>query len=193
MLKTKQISKNVVKIESDANCYIVEKSIIIDTSRRELKGDLLKEIKKKIDPEKIRKVIFTHLHYDHTGCFDLFPNAQFFASPSAVQADARLRLKCILNKNIFDIFNIKLNDITKDKSLSTKFQITLTPGHCVSCLVLYYEKDNILFTGDTYFDQNSIGRVDLPSSEPEKMNLSLKKVHDLISIYDPIIAPGHDY
>lgn len=29
------------------------------------------------DPAKIEDVIITHLHYDHTGNFDLFPNARF--------------------------------------------------------------------------------------------------------------------
>ena len=30
-----------------------------------------------VEPEAVRDVIVTHLHYDHTGNFDLFPNARF--------------------------------------------------------------------------------------------------------------------
>lgn len=30
-----------------------------------------------VDPAAIRDVVITHMHYDHAGCIDDFPNAQF--------------------------------------------------------------------------------------------------------------------
>ncbi len=32
-----------------------------------------------VDVEQVEKVILTHFHWDHAGCVDLFPKAQFFA------------------------------------------------------------------------------------------------------------------
>ncbi len=38
-----------------------------------------------IDPEKVRTVIHTHLHYDHSGNNKLFPNAHFFVQRTELQ------------------------------------------------------------------------------------------------------------
>jgi glyoxylase-like metal-dependent hydrolase (beta-lactamase superfamily II) len=38
-------------------------------------GRMLQQLE--IDPAEVRTVILTHLHYDHAGCLDLFPNAKF--------------------------------------------------------------------------------------------------------------------
>lgn len=38
-------------------------------------GDCLREFG--IDPASVDTVVVTHLHYDHAGCLDRFPNAQF--------------------------------------------------------------------------------------------------------------------
>jgi len=187
-LETIKLSPNVIKIISDSNCYIVEGSIIIDTSSNSLKKEVLEAIKKHTNLSNIKKVIFTHLHYDHIGNADLFPNAKFYAS-----SDARKDNSFILDPLTLSKFNIELNDVEQDKELKDEFDITKTPGHCKSCIILYYKKDNVLFTGDTYFHESSMGRTDLPTSEPEKMEKSQEIVHELIEKYKPIIAPGHNY
>jgi len=195
MFQIIELSKNVKKIVSDSDCYIIEESIVIDTSRRELKEELLTAIKSIINPDKIKKVIFTHLHYDHIGNFDLFKNAEFFASKNAVEAVQNHNTKSgfILDPYMTDKFDIPLKNIEEDKELKNIFEITKTPGHCESCIILYYKKDNILFTGDTYFREGSIGRTDLPTSTPQQMQQSQDIVHELIKEHNPIIAPGHDY
>ncbi len=68
------------------------------------------------------------------------------------------------------------------------FQIIKTPGHTSGSVCILYK--NILFSGDTLFNKEQIGRTDLPTSEPSKLQESLKK----ISYLDfKILAPGHDY
>lgn len=192
MLETIKLSKNVVKIISDSNCYIVENKILIDTSSKQYSNELKKTIESIIPLSKIKKVIFTHLHYDHVGNFDLFPNAEFFANIDDEDFAAN-KLSYILDPYTAEKLNIKINNITENKELNAIFKIMKTPGHCKSCIVLHYEKDNIFFTGDTYFHEHSHGRVDLPTSEPEKIKHSLKKVQELIEKHNPKIAPGHDY
>jgi len=193
MLKSRKISENVIKIVSDSNCYIVEERIVIDTSQAALKEDLLNAIKQTTDPKNIKKVIFTHLHYDHIGNADLFPNAEFFACGEEIKLFNKNKVKYILDPTTSQKLNIELKEIEQDNGITEKFDIFRTPGHCSSCIVLHYKKDNVLFTGDTYFHEGCFGRVDLPTSEPEKMETSLKKVNQLIDELDPTIAPGHDY
>ena len=38
-----------------------------------------------LDPEAVGKVVLTHLHFDHTGRNDLFPNARFYVQRSELQ------------------------------------------------------------------------------------------------------------
>ena len=38
-----------------------------------------------IDPADVQTVVLTHLHYDHAGCLDLFPNATFVVQSAEVQ------------------------------------------------------------------------------------------------------------
>lgn len=195
MLPIEKLSDNVVKIISDSNCYIIENKYIIDTSKSELRADLLNTLNSLLDINKIEKVIFTHLHYDHISCFDLFPNAKFYANKKACESmkNSKVKSDMILREKIATNFNVELIDIETCNKLTEKFEITNTPGHSSSCIVLYYHKDNILFSGDMYFYEGCYGRTDLPTSEPMKMKESVKKTLEIIKKYNPIIAPGHDY
>ena len=195
MLKTKKLSNNVIKIVSDCNCYIVEGNILIDTSRKVFKDDLMQTIESIIPLASIKKVIFTHFHYDHTGNFNLFPNAEFYGSNKAIPLleSIETKTRLILDPEEAAKFNIKVKNISEDEKLKVLFDIMETPGHNISCICLYYKKDNVFFTGDTYFSEGCFGRTDLPYSEPEKMPESLNKVKEIMDKHSPIIAPGHDY
>lgn len=68
-----------------------------------------------------------------------------------------------------------------------KFTVINTPGHSWDSKTFYFEKENIMFTGDFIFN-GSIGRTDIGGSEKD-MFKSLKmimKYPDDIKIY-----PGH--
>ncbi|MFT4304292.1 MAG: MBL fold metallo-hydrolase [Candidatus Woesearchaeota archaeon] len=194
MLPTIKLTDNVIKVLIDPCVYIIiDEKIVIDTSQYEYKKELKETINKFVPIQDIKFIILTHLHYDHLGNINLFPNAQFFASPEITNISKEKLIDYILNKQIVSKFNIKLNDITKNNKLKKLFEIYQTPGHCKSCITFYYKKENILFTGDTYFNKDCFGRTDLPTSEPETMQKSLNIINQLIKKYNPIIAPGHDY
>jgi glyoxylase-like metal-dependent hydrolase (beta-lactamase superfamily II) len=63
-----------------------------------------------------------------------------------------------------------------------------TPGHAKGAICLYEEEKKILFSGDTVFPDMGIPRTDLPSSEPDKLESSYRKLEtlDIKTIY-----PGH--
>lgn len=70
------------------------------------------------------------------------------------------------------------------------FQMIPTPGHKEDSVCFYFEKEKVLFTGDTLF-QESIGRTDLPGGDMPTLIRSLeilKKLPDDTQVY-----PGHGY
>jgi len=192
MLDIVKISDNVIKIPSDSNCYIVEKSILIDTSGRGHKKEIAETVASIVPLDKIKAVIFTHLHYDHIGNFDLFKNAKFYCSGDIIADFNGNKNDFVLNLNVANMFNVKLLPVNIP-NINSIFDIIATPGHCSSSIILHYKKDNVLFTGDTYFYEGCYGRIDLPSSVPDEMHKSINKVKDLIKRFNPTICPGHDY
>jgi len=183
----KRIADNVYKIVADSNIYFLdlEEKIIIDAGNRLYHEKVKAEIAELIDPKKINKVIFTHLHYDHIGNFDLFENARFFASKEAVESLKKDPFGTILNQEMVSKFKVKLSAIKDSKML----KVFHTPGHTSGSICLFLKEQGILFTGDTLF-HTSHGRLDLPTSVPEKMQASLELIQ---SIPFKILCPGHDY
>lgn len=83
------------------------------------------------------------------------------------------------NARIYDSNNI--DQLPKELNL----QVHKVPGHTKDSLAFLY--DSVLFSGDTLF-KNGIGRTDLPESQPEKMQESLKKLE---SLNYKVLCPGH--
>ena len=175
-----KISENVYKINAGSNVYYLEKEkVLIDTGIEEY----YETLKSEIDCDSIKMVIFTHLHYDHIGNFELFKNAKFYASKKEIEFFEKNPFGAILDKNLVKWFKVKLNDVSTLKI----FKIIETPGHTGGSICLLYK--DVLFTGDTLFDCGC-GRVDLPSSEPSLMKESLEKIKKIKYKY---FCPGHDY
>ena len=63
-----------------------------------------------------------------------------------------------------------------------------TPGHKEDCVCYYLPKENIIFTGDTLF-QESIGRTDLPGGDMHELILSLRKL--IVLPEETKVYPGH--
>lgn len=186
----KKVSDNILKSNNDSNIYYIKDlNIVIDAGNRLFLSQFEKDLKEILDFDKIEVVILTHLHYDHIGCFDLFPNAKFYASCDAIEILKKNRFGCILDSEISDLFDVKLHDVKK-LNLPNYYEFIPTPGHCISCLSIYNKKDKVLFSGDTLFFNDMCGRSDLPTSNSEDLEISLKKLEELD--YE-ILCPGHDY
>ena len=178
-----KIIDKVYKISLDGNVYFLDlnKKIVIDTSSS-TNRDL---IEKELNCDAIDIVIFTHLHYDHIGNWDLFKNAKFYASDSEIDFFSKVRLGTVLDAKTLKNFKVKLNKLS---TLNLDYlQVINTPGHTIGSICLLYK--NVLFSGDTLFDTCS-GRIDLPSSMPKEMKKSLAL---LKKIKYSILCPGHDY
>lgn len=146
---------------------IKNKNILVDTSSLWNKKALLEDLNElKISPEDVDIIILTHNHYDHLGGIVLFPNAKVYGS------------KKDFGKNILNPKRLKIGGL----------KIIETPGHSKGGICILYKK--ILFSGDTLFHRNTLGRTDLPGSSEEDMQKSLKK---LSKIKYKTLCPGHGY
>ncbi len=189
-VKIEKVAEGMYKFAASSNCYLIEldEHIMIDCGHARDKEDLKKAIEEVVSIEKIGKVIFTHLHYDHVGNFELFANAKLFASKAAIESLKWDAYKTVLEKNIAEkLQKIELNPIENIGNIEN-LEVIETPGHTIGSICLWYERERILFSGDTVF-HTAYGRVDLPTSNPEEMRKSLKKIGELDVRK---LCPGHE-
>ena len=133
---------------------------------------------------KIKKIILTHSHYDHTQKADELAsktNAEVYFH----EDDYNEIKKSVKNPNI-KIHKLKNNDEIKVGKINIK--VIHTPGHSPGAICLLFE--NKLVTGDTLF-VNAVGRTDLAGGDTTKLFESLQKLKKLSD--DVEIYPGHDY
>lgn len=191
----KQISEDVWKFYFNnlgSNCYLVKiagKKILIDTSSTENRNDLVKDLSEIFIKQKdISAILLTHMHYDHIGNLLIFKNAKAYASKKEILDFCKDYTSAILAEILetrAELIKSMLCPISEFKNES--FRIIETPGHTRGSIAFYMPKEKILFSGDTLFD-DGIGRVDLPTSQPEKMSDSLRKLKNLGY---KILCPGH--
>jgi glyoxylase-like metal-dependent hydrolase (beta-lactamase superfamily II) len=179
----------------EVNCYIVldEKSkegIVIDP------GAEGRRIVRIIEGESIilKYIINTHGHVDHIGANRDLKNAFPDALLAIGEFDLPL-LRNAMNSYIAMMVGAKESPepdlLLKEGDIIEFGECTLkvihTPGHTPGSICLLTE--GIVFTGDTLF-AGSIGRVDLPMSQPEKLIPSIKEKL-MILPDDTVVLPGH--
>ncbi len=171
------------------NVYFLDfdKKVIIDTGYRKDRHLIDQFLGKLVDFKKVDIVIFTHLHYDHIGNFDLFPNAEFYASQQEIDDFRKNQYDSILNDDMVSKFKVELKPLTDEIA---GLEVIPSPGHTRGSICLWYKPDRVLFTGDTLFFSKNMGRTDLPNSAPKEINKSIMK---LIPYNFRVLAPGHDY
>lgn len=178
----------IYRFDIGSNVYLLnlDEPVVIDTGERSHRDQLMKSFAEVLPFDKVKKVIFTHLHYDHIGNFDLFRNAKFYASAKEIEEFRHFPIGTVLDESLAKEFAVKLNPI---KNFGP-FEIIEVPGHTAGSICVLYKPEGILFSGDTFFKKGVYGRTDLPTSAPDKLDESLKKISKLKA---RIICPGHDY
>ncbi len=106
-----QIAPQVWKIKSFSNVYLIEgeENIVIDTSARVNIGKVEKALGNKLD--SVTKVIFTHFHHDHIGNFNLFKNAEFYASQAEIDSHHKNPFDAILDEQIVKEFGVTVKPV----------------------------------------------------------------------------------
>jgi glyoxylase-like metal-dependent hydrolase (beta-lactamase superfamily II) len=178
------------------NCYIVysddtKKAVIIDPaadSRR-----ITEEVSLLgVTPEAI---LLTHGHFDHMLAAESLKNG--YQIPICVhKADAELvkhpDLNCsqqFLHMSYGISADEELEDGQELRFLDGAFTVLSTPGHTEGSCCYYAKKDNILFSGDTLF-QESVGRTDLPTGSAAKLVNSIREKLFVLP-EDTLVLSGH--
>ncbi len=171
-----------------SNCYIVyqnQKALIIDPGYESL--DVLNFIKD--NNLEVVSIYATHGHIDHVGGIkqlkDLFKGKTYaplkdkiwFIDPPYNQ----LGYNIPIDEYVGEGDQIIIDDIV--------FDIYDTPGHSKGGTVLYNDKYQICFSGDTIF-YSTIGRTDLPFGDFEEIKKSILKLYNLFP-NETKLYPGH--
>jgi len=129
----------------------------------------------------LKRVLNTHLHLDHQ-----FGNKFLFdtygIAPEACIEDEFLLDNVVAQARSYGFpvteeaqplgaYIIENQEITFGNS---SFKAIHAPGHSPGSMVLYSEKDGVMFAGDVLF-QGSIGRTDLPKGDYASLILAITK------------------
>lgn len=209
-----QIRKNIYQLSGGSwgllgNVYLVKYSegyVMIDAGNPAALDSIRENLKYwEIDPNKITHLLLTHGHDDHTGTAKYFKE-EYDVKIVIGQEDAQMlqagnlgeESPCtshIMPPTTADIL------ISEDCSLvigDLNFKVLKTPGHTVGSLVylVKIEKENILFSGDTFYVEGNQGESALTgwkgdlTYDAKKLGESLRKIY--LSKYEiDLILSGH--
>lgn len=130
----------------------------------------------------LKYIILTHGHGDHieglNALAEKYPEAKVYIGTE--EKDFLYNSELSLSDRIFgEYFRFKgeLNLVSEGDYVGD-FKVISTPGHTIGSKCFYYEKENILISGDTMF-RRSYGRYDLPTGDMYALMDSLKKLSKL--------------
>ena len=177
------------------NCYFVYKEndnkiIVVDPADR---GEYLYNAFKEAGLE-VAEIVLTHAHFDHIwGCNKLreLSGVQVFALEDEKELceSAKLNVSEDVGRPYTVTVDWYLRDGEKITIEDMEFKVIATPGHTQGSCCYYFEKDNLLISGDTLFE-GSVGRTDLPTGNGPTLSRSLKE--KLMVLPDEtLVFPGH--
>ena len=191
--------KRVVFNPFRENTYLVwdatNEAIVIDAGNMsESENAMFKELISSLGVKPVMAVN-THGHFDHTqGVKWLMEEygVEFACSSKdkflieASSGGVVYGLKC----NEVPEIDVDLDSVDSVKFGDTELRIIKTPGHTPGHVVLFNEKERVLFTGDTLFKE-SIGRTDLPGGDYSWIMKSI--LEEVVPLGDDVVIyPGHE-
>lgn len=168
----------IIKVESNvlgSNTYVLKnnkKVILIDA------GASVEQLEPYLDGCKVEGVLLTHLHFDHV--YELNSYVQKFGCgvylfDSANVGNQRYTLpKLIGGVKLPEGCYHSLKGVSNLELGGFNVQCFHTPGHTADSMC--FKIENSLFSGDTLFN-GTVGRTDLPTSNPQEMISSLELLY----------------
>ncbi len=177
------------------NAYVVscpdtKDAVIIDPS-----PESTAKIQKIITHQALnpKAILLTHSHWDHIA--DVHPLKISLQIPVFVHnSDAPNLIKpgSDLLRLLVPIIGVEPDGFLEEGTVfpvgKSKLEVIHTPGHSVGSICFYEPSAGILFSGDTLF-QGTIGNLSFPTSRPQLMADSLRKLTKLPG--KTKVYPGH--
>jgi hydroxyacylglutathione hydrolase len=162
-----------------------------------------------IDPSAIKRVIMTHTHLDHIGCFpeiqQQIPEAELWVQTlegeQLEQGDERTVHGMDMFRSMAEMqFGIKPGDYTFQVQRKLEggdildiggmtWEVIHIPGHSMGGIALYNRSQKILIPGDVVYADYAIGRFDLYGADASALKKSL---YNLAELEVDILLPGHN-
>ncbi|MDO5387873.1 MAG: MBL fold metallo-hydrolase [Clostridia bacterium] len=187
--------KLFVSPDMGENCYFVidentNEAIVIDP------GAMAEKLKNVIKNEKynIKAICLTHSHFDHAGAAEElreYTNAPvFICEGEEIVAESSVYN---LSQMFGEPFTVPYDRVLKDGDVfdfgNLSFKVLLTPGHTPGGCCYYFEKEGVVFSGDTLFFA-SVGRTDFPGGDGKALIESIKnKIFTLPK--ETLVYTGH--
>ena len=157
------------------------KNIIIDTSVKKAKKQIITELKKRnLTPSDIDIVFNTHLHHDHVLNNSMFENSKKFINEIE-----------LIQRKRRDFIPIHIEPNSSYK-LAKKVELISTPGHTLgsTSVVVNINNKNYVITGDAIPIKGNFFKWVPPiiNVDRSKCLNSMKKIRDIADF----IIPGHD-
>lgn len=191
-MKIKQITLGQVM----TNCYVVELGntiMIIDPVTSDYRID------ESITSGKNVVILLTHGHFDHilgTDHYSKKYNAPVFIHQNDLicleNGEANLSVLFGIGNQVVKTIPIVLSGTLGNVPDLDGISYMLFPGHSRGQVAYYFEKQNVIFTGDLVF-AGSIGRYDLPRCSEKEMKRSIQRFFssEQFQQKNPTLYPGH--
>ena len=191
--------KRVVFNPFRENTYLVwdatNEAIVIDAGNMsESENAMFKDLISSLGVKPVMAVN-THGHFDHT------QGVKWLKEEYGVEFACSSKDKFLINASSGGVvYGLKCNEVPEiDVDLDvndivtfgdTQLRVIKTPGHTPGHVVLFNEKERVLFTGDTLFKE-SIGRTDLPGGDYSWIMKSI--LEEVVPLGDDVVIyPGHE-
>ena len=189
-----KVEKFVTGIIS-TNCYLVinedtKQAVVIDPAA--CPSYLMSHIKS--EELKVEAILLTHGHFDHIMGIDGFLS-EFDVPVYVHEDDADAMEDPVLNQSSTYTSGYTfgkaryLRDRQTLELAGYTFQVIHTPGHTKGGCCYYVASEDVLFSGDTLF-QNSVGRTDFVNSSTSDLVHSVREKLFLLPD-DTMVYPGH--
>ena len=141
-------------------------------------------------------VIITHSHADHIAALAKLvenTNVKVYVHKNDYEAlyNKELNAEEIVGAKVLPVDKQKVQLIQDKDNIElgeVTFKVIHTPGHTMGSIILFDQTNNILYSGDTIFE-NSYGRTDLINGSHLDMKISLDKIFNMFD--DIKVFPGH--
>ncbi|HIJ78401.1 MAG: flavodoxin domain-containing protein [Desulfobulbaceae bacterium] len=170
------------------NAYLIkdEKTVLFDTVKKELKGDLLHHLRQIIDPSKIDYLVVNHVEMDHSGSLpeiiELIKPEKIFCSPMGKKAIIEH-----FHREDWPLEVVKSGDSISLGKRSVQF-IETKMLHWPDSMFSYIPEDKLLISSDAFGHHWATSeRFDDEVDTDQLMKHAAKYYANILMIFSPVV------